>query len=174
MKKTKQKQNMISSQKLFIFLQVAECLLGAISNLCVINESYKLAVYQSGAIDLLAKKLPSSIQAKAWKIVEPSLSILKYLTNKNLHINNLQNQIDFIEATRHPQGGPLHEFKPCLLFDQCPRSIVKIAIMIVRNLAQTQENQRLLHQLAYVNQIITITLNMHREWAFALVSYNFF
>jgi hypothetical protein len=150
--------------------QVAECLLGAISNLCVINENYKLAVYQSGAIELLAKKLPSSIQAKAWKIVEPSLSILKYLTNKNLHINNLQNQIDFIEATRHPQGGPLHEFKPCLLFDQCPRSIVKIAIMIVRNLAQTQENQRLLHQLAYVNQIITITLNMHREWAFSLES----
>ena len=127
-------------------------------------------MYHSKAIDLIVMKLPSGIQTKSWKIVEPSLSIIKYLTNKNLQINNLQNQIDFIRATEHPQFGPLHEFKPCLLFDQVPRSIVKISIFIVRNLAQNQEIQKLLHQFAFVNQIITITINMHREWAMAFVS----
>ena len=146
-----------------VYFQVVECLLGAIGNLCAINESYKLQVYQHGAIELLTPRLSEYVATKMWKILEPSLVILKCLTNKNLQIENMRNQTDFIRATSNPHSGPLHELKPCLMLDAVPRSILKVAIQLVRSLAQIPENHQLLREQQYVNQILTITTHLHQE-----------
>ena len=137
--------------------------MGSIRNLCAINENYKSQVYQHGAIGLLTPRLSEYVQKQKWKILEPSLVILKCLTNKNLQINNNQNQADFIRATNNQNQGPLNELKPCLMLDSgVPRSILKFAIGLVKNLAQIPEHHQLLCEQQYVNQILTITAHLHQ------------
>ena len=145
---------------------MVECLLGAIGNLCANNENYKMVVYQKGTIEFLLSRLGEQVRAQdAWNIVEPSLTILRSLTNKNMNIPEFRNQVDFIKATNQ-----LHELKPCLLLNQSPRSIVKLSLQIVRNLAQNSEHHKLLFEQQYVNQIKQITFHMCEE----LVSLIFF
>ena len=151
----------------FVSFQVQECLFGAIGNLCANNEIYKKVVYERGTIEFLTSRLGGQIQAHdVWNIVEPSLTILRSLTNKNMNVPNFRNQVDFIKAT-----NSLHELKPCLLLDQSPRSIVKLALQIVRNLAQNSEHHRLLIDQQYVNQIKQITFHMCGELV-SLIFYN--
>ena len=132
--------------------------------MCAINENYKSEVYQHGAIGLLTPRLSEYVHNKKWKILEPSLVILKLLTNKNLQIDNFQNQADFIRATNNQNQGPLNELKPCLMLNAVPRSILKVAIGLVKNLAQIPEmNHQLLREQQYVNQILTVTAHLHQE-----------
>ena len=81
-----------------------------------------------------------------------------------MNIPDFRNQVDFIRATNQ-----LHELKPCLLLDRSPRSIVKLALQIVRNLAQNSEHHKLLFEQRYVDQIKQITFHMCNE----LVSFIF-
>ena len=124
---------LILKQMYFVLFQVQECLLGAIGNLCANNEDYKKVVYERGTIEFLTSRLGGQVQEHVWNIVEPSLTILRSLTNKNMNVPNFGNQLNFIKATNN-----LHELKPCLLLDRSPRSIVKLALQIVRNLAQNR------------------------------------